>query len=66
MLRFTMTYKYGGVYLDQDVISLRAVPGTPKNFVMSAGNGQFIATAAFKLGSGHPVLRQTLKLLVNK
>ena len=66
MLRFALTYKRGGIYFDQDVISIGPVPNTAedKNFVMSAGNGEFIATAAFRLQAGSELLNQTLKRLV--
>ena len=64
MLRFLLVYKFGGVYFDQDIISLKRIPDDLENFLVEERWDMF-ASAVFGMNKGHPVLRTTLKLMVS-
>lgn len=62
-LRFVLLWKYGGVYLDTDVITLKSFESLPHNFAV-AFNGQWIDSAVISFTSnnfGHHVAGMTLR-----
>ncbi|XP_075719720.1 alpha-1,4-N-acetylglucosaminyltransferase-like [Rhinoderma darwinii] len=59
--RFAMMWKYGGVYLDADVISIRPIPET--NFV-AAESQKLTSSSVFGLSSHHRFSWQCMKNFV--
>uniref|UniRef100_A0A0D9W7F7 Alpha 1,4-glycosyltransferase domain-containing protein n=1 Tax=Leersia perrieri TaxID=77586 RepID=A0A0D9W7F7_9ORYZ len=64
LLRLALLYKYGGVYLDADVVVLRPFPGILRNAIgaqaVDAATGDWIRlnNAVMVFDRGHPLLRE--------
>jgi hypothetical protein len=67
MLRFLLVHKYGGIYFDQDVLSLKPIPDhlADANFLVEERD-DILASAVFKMNQGHQVIDTVLKLMVRK
>lgn len=65
MLRFLLIHKFGGIYFDQDVLSLKPIPGelSDRNFLVEERD-DILASAVFKMDRGHPIMETVLKLMV--
>ena len=65
MLRFLLVHKYGGIYFDQDVLSLKTIPEEldKANFLVEERK-DILASAVFKMDQGHPVMDTVLRLMV--
>lgn len=64
LLRYLTLHKFGGVYFDHDIISLREIP-YEENF-LAVERIRILATAVFGLRKEHPVLTNSLKILVRQ
>lgn len=49
--RLLILWKYGGVYYDTDVISLKSVENAPKNFACDDGEGDIVANGIIRCDS---------------
>lgn len=63
VLRFLTLFKYGGIYLDLDVIVLKSLYSIPPNFVGSE-NGDIVGSAIISMekdGLGHEIANECVK-----
>lgn len=68
VLRLLTLYKYGGTYLDSDVVVMDSLNELPHNYLGSEGDG-YIANGIINLqvtGYGHTVAEAFLKLVLRK
>jgi inositol phosphorylceramide mannosyltransferase catalytic subunit len=69
ILRYEMVYKYGGVYFDADMVSLKKIPDEfLKNEFFSAYENEelrpdLVVNAVFGAEKGHPILNRMIKEL---
>lgn len=63
LLRFLVVFKFGGLYLDHDVIALKPMPENETNFICLVRPDR-VASAIFQLNKGHPLLKLTLERMV--
>ena len=61
-LRLIFLYKFGGVYIDSDIIMLHRFPTEATNWVIRSG--QHLNNAFLKFERGHNVLRKALEQIV--
>lgn len=60
-LRFLTLYKYGGFYFDLDIIHLKSVTSSFRNFVVADVGKEYLAAGAFHADLKHPVVRLALE-----
>ena len=56
LLRFLLLTRFGGMYMDQDVLSVKPLPKDIPNFLVSEGNNHFLTSAVLRLEQNHPIL----------
>ena len=62
-LRMILLHKFGGTYLDNDIISLEAVPEDPTDFIV-AESREKVNNAVLKFSNGHSFLWDALARMV--
>ncbi len=64
MIRQAVIARFGGVYLDSDIIVLRTLPELPANYIV-AEDDRSVNAAVLRFHKGHALLLHALKELVS-
>ena len=64
-MRLLTVYKFGGIYLDLDIVTLKKLPAELSPNCVSTDTSQRVTNSFFKFERGHPILRQLLNETVS-
>ena len=64
-LRLLTVYKFGGIYSDLDIVTLKELPPQLSTNFVSTDTSRRVANCFFKFEGGHPLLKQLLNETVS-